>query len=286
MDLVLITTCFNRANLTYDSLRSLKKQSLKYKVDTKLVLVDDGCTDNTVDLALNVFPDAEIIKTGGGFFWSKSLKYGLEKSKIVFRSDAVLFFNDDVIFHSNAIEKVLDVYFMETCKGKSFLLVGQVVERYNSNVTAYGGKVKRSIFNPLSFRLLSISDSIQTADAANMNCVLIPTSHLSDLGGIPNYLIHGGADYYYSMLTKKMDGEVYVLPGSVGFCDKNSEKGTSREYGIGFINAFRRRISTKEYPFGIRFKQCLECEFYKFIFCFLSPYLSFLYRYFKNKSAS
>jgi glycosyltransferase involved in cell wall biosynthesis len=56
MHISIIVCCYNSENRIYKTLESLSKQNI-YNLTCELVLIDNNCTDNTVDLALKAWED-------------------------------------------------------------------------------------------------------------------------------------------------------------------------------------------------------------------------------------
>lgn len=96
---------FNRSKITADFARCLVKQTHQ---DYYLLLIDDGCTDDTCKVVSDIVPSSnlEIINTGGNKWWAGSLETGFKwlQNKNVDNSDIVLIINDDVIIEDNFLE--------------------------------------------------------------------------------------------------------------------------------------------------------------------------------------
>lgn len=105
--LYVVTAVHNRFNITKRFVEQLKSQSYE---DYKLVLVDDGCTDGTPDMVLELLPDAVILQGDGNLFWGGAL----HKAYCWLRDhtssdDYVMFANDDTHFQSEYLSTAMNL---------------------------------------------------------------------------------------------------------------------------------------------------------------------------------
>ena len=94
--LYIVLPVHNRAPVTSRFLSDLDKQTHS---DYQLVLVDDGCTDRTVDIARETLPQLLHVLTGDGQLWwagALQMAYAYLLAKGLSNDDAVLLINDDV----------------------------------------------------------------------------------------------------------------------------------------------------------------------------------------------
>ena len=105
-----LLTCHNRRDQTSACLRSLRKQiglaASAFKLN--VFLVDDGCTDGTVDEALEIWPDATIIAGDGNLYWCGGMRKAWEAAAET-DPDFYLLLNDDIFLFQSAITSLLDV---------------------------------------------------------------------------------------------------------------------------------------------------------------------------------
>jgi GT2 family glycosyltransferase len=108
--LYVIVPVHNRAAVTARLLDALALQTV---ADFTLVLVDDGCTDDTVAVTRAKIPaDRLIVLSGDGqLWWAGALQLAYEHLRAIPVSphDAVLVVNDDVTFAPDFLEKGLQV---------------------------------------------------------------------------------------------------------------------------------------------------------------------------------
>src|SRR3546814_2399162 len=106
--LYIILPVHNRAETTSLFLDALQRQTFQ---DFLLVLVDDGCTDETVSVAREKIPsDRLIVLQGDGQLWwagALDLAYYSLIGKLA-DIDVILIINDDVTFAEDFLAKGLD----------------------------------------------------------------------------------------------------------------------------------------------------------------------------------
>ena len=108
--LYVVVPVHNRVAITTRFLDSLGQQNLQ---DYLLVLVDDGCTDGTVEtVAARVGPERLMVLRGDGNLWwagALQLAYDALKERPFAVEDAVLIVNDDVRFDNDFLRAGLGV---------------------------------------------------------------------------------------------------------------------------------------------------------------------------------
>ncbi len=87
----IIIPVFNRKNFTRKCLISLRNQSLK---NFKIIIIDDGSTDNTSEMLKNEFPEVHVIIGDGNFWWTRSINLGV-KYVLENKGDYILLLNND-----------------------------------------------------------------------------------------------------------------------------------------------------------------------------------------------
>ena len=72
----------------------------------KIVLVEDGCTDDTVEQCKSKFPEVEILHGDGSLWWSGAINLGTQHA-IDHGADLVMWINDDVRVEPNTISELV-----------------------------------------------------------------------------------------------------------------------------------------------------------------------------------
>jgi GT2 family glycosyltransferase len=79
--------------------------------DYRLILIDDGCTDNTVDLVKRLIPSQRlcVLSGDGGLWWAGALQLGYEflQYQPLTDEDTVLIVNDDISIESDFLSNGL-----------------------------------------------------------------------------------------------------------------------------------------------------------------------------------
>jgi GT2 family glycosyltransferase len=105
MNLYIVVAVFNRKKYTIELFELLKKQTYQaYKV----VLVDDGSTDGTYEDVSRLFPEIEIVKGPGDWWWTKSTNEGIKKA-LQLGADKILVMNNDTFLEDNYLQTILNI---------------------------------------------------------------------------------------------------------------------------------------------------------------------------------
>lgn len=88
---------WNGRELLNDCLKSLKKQ------DAKIILVDNGSTDDSINFVSVNFPAAKIVKLSKNFGFAKAINEGVKESK----SEYVIFLNNDTEVDKDFVESLI-----------------------------------------------------------------------------------------------------------------------------------------------------------------------------------
>ena len=100
----------NRADITAEFVSALLRQS---EADYRLVLIDDGCRDDTVARVARALPAGrlKLLQGDGNLWWAGALQLGYEAlcAEPVADGDAVLIINDDVSFEPDFLANALGV---------------------------------------------------------------------------------------------------------------------------------------------------------------------------------
>lgn len=104
----IIIPVFNRVALTLKCLESVANQTYR---NLKVVVVDDGSTDDTAAQIKLHFPDCTVISTGGDYYWTKSVNTGILSIQDEMKeTDFVVHINNDTTFESSYIEDLLSFH--------------------------------------------------------------------------------------------------------------------------------------------------------------------------------
>ncbi len=104
----IIIPVFNRINFTVQCLGAIRNQAYK---DYRIMVVDDGSTDGTAQRIMGEFPEAEILKGDGKFYWTKCVNTAIRHVQPVLKDeDFILHINNDTTFDSNYISNLINFH--------------------------------------------------------------------------------------------------------------------------------------------------------------------------------
>lgn len=108
---------YNRKDITLSFIQQLKNQTY---TTTKLLVIDDGSTDGTADEVQQKFPEVEILRGAGNWWWGGSLHQGYKWLKRNAKQNSVvLILNDDCFIKPDFISTGINLLNQNT---KSLIL--------------------------------------------------------------------------------------------------------------------------------------------------------------------
>ncbi|MDP4013818.1 MAG: glycosyltransferase family 2 protein [Candidatus Nanopelagicales bacterium] len=211
--LVAILACHNRREVTLKCLASLEDQRFG-EADVAVVLIDDGSTDGTGEAVARRFPNVDIVRTPGDYYWAKSMALA-EHHAHRMGSEVLLWLNDDVTLAPDAVARLWKAHL----ERPEAILVGATVDP-ESGRCSYGGK-RRTGRHPMRFTPVPVRSSPVRVDTFNGNVVLVPWSARHVVGPIDGEFAHAYADTDYGLRARKLGVEIIQVAGSVGECRAN-----------------------------------------------------------------
>ena len=184
----------NRAQVTARFLQALAQQSSS---DYRLVLVDDGCTDDTVERARQALPAQRLVvlRGDGNLWWAGALQLAYEHmcDQPFDNDDVVLICNDDVTF------------------GPTFLASAVTVlnEHPRAAVQAVGndvatGSVDRGAIADLVLLRFRGAAPGQSPNCLSTRCLAMRMPVFLDSGGFhPDRLPHYLSDYEFTLRLRR-----------------------------------------------------------------------------------
>nr|WP_144710138.1 glycosyltransferase family 2 protein [Curtobacterium pusillum] len=238
----MIMTVFNRRELTLNCLRMLHGQEgLERIFDLHVWVLDDGSTDGTAEAIRREFPRAVTVLRGSGDqYWSSGMATA-QRAAVETDPDFLLWLNDDVELVSNAIRSLLATYSL--CEG---VVIGAVSSKA-SGATTYSG-FRRVGRRPGQLSQVDPLEAPQRVDTINGNIVLIPRRVYYALGTVEPRFAHAYGDWDYGYRAKRSGIELYLAPGYLGFCERNSVSGTWLDSDVPRIDRARRLFGRKGFP--------------------------------------
>ncbi|HPS31723.1 MAG TPA: glycosyltransferase family 2 protein [bacterium] len=108
--IIIILPVHNRRAITQRFLECLNDQSY---TNWHLILIDDGCTDGTAEMAQSLIKNITILKGNGNLWWAGSLQFAyryIRKMRDFKDNDIVLIINDDVEISDVFIKNAVDIF--------------------------------------------------------------------------------------------------------------------------------------------------------------------------------
>ena len=278
--LAVLMTCYNRRDTTLVCLQALYKQNTIFDV----YLVDDGSSDGTFDAVRANYPAVKILKGTGDLFWVGGMRLAFAEA-LKENYDYYLWLNDDTILDPNALSKVFGTHNDLIEKGfPNSIIVGSTRDAITGKPT-YGGAVRSKHWYSNKYEFLQPSQEIQECDTMYGNCVLIPRSVAQKVGNLDSAFIHSLGDLDYGLRARKLGCSVWVAPGFIGTCSKNSVQGSWVDTNLPIGDRLRKALQPKGFPIRAWtvFARRHSGPFW-FLYWFL-PYLRAVIGY-KNLSAS
>ncbi len=191
--LYIATAVRNRYEITKNFVKSLKKQTFK---DFKLILVDDGSTDDTDKMIKEELPESIILYGNGNLWWGGSLHkiYKYIKKNNLKKDDYILIVNDDIKFENNFLLNAIDIL----NKNPSII------------ITACGFSSKTKIQKDGAFLydfktgIIKLLEPDMEGNCASTRALFMKIGDFIKIGGFhPILLPHYASDYEYTIRAWK-----------------------------------------------------------------------------------
>jgi GT2 family glycosyltransferase len=241
--IAVIMTCFNRLKTTLACLRALNQQTVTF--DT--YLTDDGSSDGTSDAVKALYPQVQILQGDGNLFWVGGMRLAFEAA-LKRDYEYYLWLNDDTLLEANAFEHLLANHQELSKQGhENSIVVGSTRDGLTGKAS-YGGAVKSQQWYSNKYNFVGASQTLQECDTMFGNCVLIPRSVARKVGNIDAAFIHTLGDIDYGLRARKNGCSVWVAPGYIGTCSKNSVKNSWVDTKLSVIERLKKVTQVKAFP--------------------------------------
>ncbi|MBN4003553.1 glycosyltransferase family 2 protein [Nostoc sp. LPT] len=279
-NLAVIMTCYNRRNTTLACLNFLYQQ----KTHCDVYLTDDGSSDGTTEAVKAEYPEVQILQGNGNLFWVGGMHLAFGEA-IKYQYDYYLWLNDDTFLEANAVSKLLQVHQNLTELGyPDSIIVGSTKDSITGKAT-YGGAVKSKKWYSNKFEFLEPSPIIQKCDAMYGNCVLIPKSVAAKVGNIDTAFVHSLGDLDYALRAHKLGCKIWVAPGYIGTCTKNSIRNSWADTNLNILERLKKVLQIKAFPLKSWTIFCSRHSGPFWIFYWFLPYIRAILGY-KNLATS
>jgi GT2 family glycosyltransferase len=209
-----IAPVHNRRLITQSFVRCLASQT---RQDFHLVLVDDGSTDGTAEVALEVLPQTTVIRGRGDWWWAGCVQQARDWLRTVpsHDGDLVLIINDDTKFAPDFLEAARRVM---ADAGKAMLLA-QLWSEQTGELKEVGAHVD---WRTLSFTSAMTADDVNCFSTRGLFLRRIDFSQVARFH--TRLLPHYGADYALTLRAARR-GVRFATDASVRLVGDESATG-------------------------------------------------------------
>jgi GT2 family glycosyltransferase len=233
-----LLTCHNRREKTSACLRSLRNQielsTSAFRLN--VFLVDDGCTDDTVNAALEIWPEANIVAGDGNLFWCGGMRKAWSAAAAT-DPDYYLLVNDDTVLFPQAVTELLAI-----CPTpETHVIAVGAIRDPETGQWVYGG-------NQSDYPFLHSAEQPRLCRTMNANCALISRAVYEKIGMFHYAYRHSMGDTDYGLEAGRHAIPIYESTSFVGECEPNPEVGSWRDKSLPRIARLQRLVSPKGLP--------------------------------------
>ncbi len=285
MKVFVVIAVFDRKHFTIQCLQLLSKQTYK---EFSIVVVDDGSTDGTSDEVKRYFPEVNIVKGTGKWWWTKSMNEGC-KFAIKKGAELIITLNNDTYFSAQLIEKLV---LLHKADNKAIIGCLNLIKKEKEYIFFSGIKdivwwkakeIKyHKAFTPLPKNL----KGIHPTKCLNGRGTLIPVSIFKKVGGYNEQLPQYGSDYDLTLRIQKegykslisYDIKVYGYVEETGG-GKSFIRQSTRSFFKSFLNTYAQN-SLKMY--FVYYKS--HAPLLTFLIGFIIQLLRTIYAFYKKRN--
>jgi len=186
--LYVVTAVHNRYSITEKFISQLQSQTNQ---EYRLVLVDDGSTDGTVEMVLSKLPTSIILKGNGNLWWGGALHKAYQYLKRVVSDDDIVFLcNDDITIDIDFLNIGCELISMYPKK----LISAKGLDR-ETGAHIDGAEYR----NPITADGTKLSDGVD-GNCASTRALFIKGDVYKRIGGMhPILLPHYCSDFEYTL---------------------------------------------------------------------------------------
>ncbi len=249
----IVTPVHNRREITLQCLRSLARLD-RENLEIHIVIVDDGSTDGTSEAIGKDFPDVEIVRGNGNFWFTEGTNVGV-RAALKHNPDYVLMINDDQVFDSDSLK-----YLVETAEKYPRSVVGSLLLLWDTPHKLFQ---VAPVWNTWQGgwqlwdhqTIWTIPKKPWKVDIIVGNCVLMPVEAIREEGLMNSKRYPNFGDAEYTPRLRKKNWQLLIEPRARVFCQPNTipkrvtnmslrEKADALFFNLGHTQNLRRRFYT------------------------------------------
>lgn len=231
INIAIIITCFNRKHVTLKCIKKIYNQKINSNYKLKIFLTDDKSPDQTAVIVKKKYPDVNILKGDGNFYWTGGTNNSWQaalKDKISF--DYYLWLNDDTFIYPKTISQLLNV--RNHFKEKEIICVGST--KNANNTRSYGGLLNiGSKIRVFKNKIVMPNKHYQHINRFNGNLVLISNKAQKKIGLLNPALKHNFSDIEYGLRAELKNIKMVLCPGYQGICDNDNKNINLKDFFFG-----------------------------------------------------
>jgi GT2 family glycosyltransferase len=215
-----LMTSHNRCKQTLAALEAVSHQRAS-SASVRVILVDAGSDDGTVEAVEARFPDVTVIRADPDVFWNQGMRIAQAHGRRE-DPDHYLWLNDDTVLDEGAIARLLATRSaLDDGEGRPPIVVGTTRDPVSGEAT-YGGLRRTDRRRPLRFELVPPGVTPQPVETMHGNCVLVPRRAAHEVGCLEPAFTHAMGDLDFGLRARTAGFGVWIAPGTIGTCSRNS----------------------------------------------------------------
>jgi predicted SAM-dependent methyltransferase len=227
----------NRIQETKEIINALKQQTY---TDYKLILVDDGCTDGTVEYVTKEIKNITVLTGDGNLWWSGCLEKArkhLTRQKDIKKEDIVVILNNDIIFDANFLSSIdLDI-----AENRDSLIASKCYNRETHELIDNGIHVD---WSKLTFKSAKNRDEINVLSTRSL---YMSYNIFNTIGHFyPLLLPHYASDYEFTHRAYKKGFPLKVSQRTAVFLNKETTGIHTVDFNISILEILNNLIISKK----------------------------------------
>lgn len=230
-NIAVLLTCHNRKEKTKVAISSLLVAKEKFvkemlcNINLFFYVTDDGCTDGTIKVLKNSFPNEsiDVVQADGNAYWAGGMRLAWERALESHNDrDFYLLINDDVVFLPDAFHDLYATHNYCLAKyGVGGVYSGFVSDINNKSQILYGAKEYKSFLSHIYD--IHPKETPQICSMTNANILFVCKKVVDSIGILDKEYIHGGADWDYGMRASMANLPVLTTYGICGYSENDHD---------------------------------------------------------------